>query len=145
MRIKCCGITRPEDARIAEQEGADAIGVVMFSDSSPRSVSVTVAQDIFQSVGPLITTVVVTHTTSESDLARILEMKPDAIQVSHPFVFQRDPGVRIIRAIRPGIPCRMIAMRSSWTTARAGENTLTGRLPAMRLRDRRCRSFSPVG
>ncbi len=64
----------------------------------------TVAQDIFHSVGPLITTVVVTHTTSESDLARILEMKPDAIQISYPFVFRRDPGVRIIRAIRPGNP-----------------------------------------
>lgn len=104
MRIKCCGITRPEDARFAEQAGADAIGVVMFSNSSPRSVSVTVAQDIFHSVGPFITTVVVTHTPSESDLARILEMKPDAIQISHPFVFRRDPEVRVIRAIRPGNP-----------------------------------------
>jgi phosphoribosylanthranilate isomerase len=104
MRIKCCGITRPEDARYAEQAGADAIGVVMFSDSSPRSVSVTTAQDIFNSVGPLFTTVVVTHTTSESDLAHILEMRPDALQISHPFVFRHDPGVRIIRAIRPGTP-----------------------------------------
>ena len=37
MRIKCCGITRPEDARYAESCGADAIGVVVFSGGSPAA------------------------------------------------------------------------------------------------------------
>ncbi|HII99440.1 MAG TPA: phosphoribosylanthranilate isomerase, partial [Methanoregula sp.] len=64
MRIKICGITRPDDARFAEQEGAHAIGVVLFSDSK-RSVSAERAQEIFSAVGPFTTTVAVTHTKSE--------------------------------------------------------------------------------
>ena len=39
MRIKCCGITRPDDARFAEACGADAIGVVIFSPASLRNVT----------------------------------------------------------------------------------------------------------
>ena len=38
MRIKICGITRPEDARFAEEAGADAIGVVVFSGGVSRRV-----------------------------------------------------------------------------------------------------------
>ena len=38
MRVKICGITRPEDAQYAEQQGADAIGVVVFSGGVSRRV-----------------------------------------------------------------------------------------------------------
>ncbi len=98
MRIKICGITREEDAIFAEREGADAIGVVMFSNSA-RSVSSKQAKAIFDSVGPFTTTVAVTHTTSPAELAEILAIHPTAIQIFHPFVFATDPGVKIIRAI----------------------------------------------
>ncbi len=98
MRIKICGITRPIDAHFAEREGANAIGVVLFSDSK-RSVSAERAQEIFSAVGPFTTTVAVTHTKSEEELARIIALKPDAIQISNPFVFRDDPGVRVIRVI----------------------------------------------
>ena len=103
MRIKICGITRPEDARFAEQQGADAIGVVLFSGSK-RNVSPKQAKEIYAAVGPFTTTVAVTHTKSEEDLARIIALKPDAVQISHPFVFSRDPGVRIIRVVARGDP-----------------------------------------
>ena len=36
MRVKVCGITRVEDALHAEKAGADAIGVILFSDSPRR-------------------------------------------------------------------------------------------------------------
>ena len=87
MRVKICGITRQEDAQFAEQEGADAIGVVLFSDSK-RNVTPQRAAEIFASVGPFMTTVAVTHTTSRSALDRIFDISPSAIQV---FIFGKSP------------------------------------------------------
>jgi phosphoribosylanthranilate isomerase len=98
MRIKICGITLPEDARFAESEGADAIGVVMFSES-PRSVSPVQAKAIFDSVGPFTATVAVTHTKSQADLDKILALHPTAIQIFHRFEFPGHMGTKIIRAI----------------------------------------------
>ena len=103
MRVKICGITHLDDARFAEQAGADAIGVVLFSDSK-RCVSPGRAEEIFTAVGPFTTTVAVTHTKSQEDLAQIIALKPDAIQISHPFEFSQDPGARVIRVIGRGDP-----------------------------------------
>jgi len=101
MRVKICGITREEDAGQAEEAGADAIGVILFSDS-PRCVTPKRAGEIFASVGPFITTVAVTHTKSRKDLDRILALRPGAIQVSHPFTFPERPGSEILRVVRQG-------------------------------------------
>src|SRR5690348_14407269 len=43
--IKICGITHPDDARIAAQKGADWIGIV-HAHHSKRSVEVTLAAEI---------------------------------------------------------------------------------------------------
>jgi phosphoribosylanthranilate isomerase len=102
MRIKICGITRPDDAQFAEQEGADAIGVVLCSPSSKRSVTPERAKEIFSTVGPFTMTVAVTHTKSEEDIRKILALHPDAIQISHPFIFREKPCVKIIRVIGKG-------------------------------------------
>lgn len=103
MRIKICGITRPEDARFAEQQGADAIGVVVFSGGvSQREIGEDKARGIFEAVGPFTTTVAVSHTKSEKELRRMIALGPDAIQISHAFRFEKDPGVRIIRVIGRG-------------------------------------------
>jgi len=99
MRIKCCGITSPEDSRYAEACGADAIGVVVFSPTSLRAVTPERAREIFDAVGPFITRVAVSHTTSHDDLDQILALHPDAIQLSHPFVFRKKPGASVIRVI----------------------------------------------
>ena len=105
MRVKICGITRPEDAEFAEEAGAHAIGVVVFSGGvSRRVVSVERAREIFDSVGPFTTTVAVSHTNSRQDLEQMIALNPDAIQISHPFTFGKDPGVRVIRVIGRGEP-----------------------------------------
>jgi len=102
VRVKICGITRVEDARFAEKAGADAVGVVMYSPTSRRSVPYAKAREIFSALGPFVTRVVVTHTESEADLEKILALRPDAIQISHPFVFEKTPGVRVLRVIGRG-------------------------------------------
>ena len=104
MRIKICGITRAEDAVFAETAGADAIGIVMYSPTSRRSVPDDKAREIFAALGPFVTRVVVTHTQSEQDLEKIFALRPDAIQISHPFVFEKNPGVRVLRVIGRGDP-----------------------------------------
>ena len=50
MRIKICGITRPEDAEQALALGADTVGCV-FHAASARHVTADIAQDIHVAVG----------------------------------------------------------------------------------------------
>ena len=99
MRIKICGITKPEDARFAEKAGTDAIGVVVFSPQSARSVTPQQARKIFDAVGPFTTRVAVSHTNSHDDLEQILALHPDAIQLTHRFEFLKKPGPKLIRVI----------------------------------------------
>lgn len=55
-RIKCCGMTTVEDAVLAANLGADAIGLV-FTARSRRQVSLTVARDIVAALPPFVSTV----------------------------------------------------------------------------------------
>jgi phosphoribosylanthranilate isomerase len=104
MRVKICGITRPADALFAERCGADAVGVVVCSPGSKRSVTLQRAQEIFSAVGPFTTTVAVTHTRSEEELRQILAASPGAVQLFHPFSFGKDRRVKVIRAIGRSAP-----------------------------------------
>jgi phosphoribosylanthranilate isomerase len=56
VRVKICGITRPQDGMSAASAGADAIGLV-FYEQSPRHVSITVANSIIAELPPFITKV----------------------------------------------------------------------------------------
>lgn len=55
-RIKICGITRPEDARIAVESGADAIGLVFYAPS-PRNLDPEQARAIVAALPPFVTAV----------------------------------------------------------------------------------------
>lgn len=55
VRVKICGITRLEDAKLAVCAGADALGFVFYGPS-PRNVSASVAAEIITSLPPFVTT-----------------------------------------------------------------------------------------
>ena len=79
-RIKCCGMTRVEDALLAAQLGADAIGVV-FTARSRRRVSMEQARAICRALPPFVTTVAL---FMDDDAGRVQEaidaVQPDLLQ-----------------------------------------------------------------
>ena len=80
VRSKICGITRVEDALIAAESGADAIGLVFYG-KSPRAVSVQQARAIVAALPPFVTTVGLFVNASRCELNEILDAVPlDALQ-----------------------------------------------------------------
>lgn len=74
-RIKCCGMTRVEDAVLAARLGADAIGLV-FTARSKRRVSVAQAQAIVRALPPFVGTVALFM----DDDVRLVDEVIDAVQ-----------------------------------------------------------------
>lgn len=106
FRIKICGVTRPEDALVAAEAGADAVGLNFFA-KSPRYVSLERARVIATAVsgGPLLVGVFVNATADE--IARAAVAVPlGAIQLhgDEPaeFVARLPAGTPVIRAARIG-------------------------------------------
>lgn len=115
VRVKFCGMTRPDDARAAVALGADAIGLI-FYPPSPRAVSVEQALAVLDAVGPLVSTVGVFVNPSASELAAVLTRMPlDMLQ----FHGEEDPalcagaGRPWIKAVgmREGVDARAAARR----------------------------------
>lgn len=75
VRSKICGITRVEDALVAAEAGADAIGLV-FYPKSPRAVSVQQACDIVAALPPFITTVGLFVNASRGEINATLDAVP---------------------------------------------------------------------
>jgi phosphoribosylanthranilate isomerase len=74
VRIKICGITNLEDALLAAQLGADALGFI-FYPPSPRFVTPDAARAIIPQLPPLVTTVGV---FVDEDAATIMELAGQA-------------------------------------------------------------------
>lgn len=80
VRSKICGITRVEDALVAAEAGADAIGLVFYA-KSPRAVSVQQARQIISALPPFVTTVGLFVNASRCEIGEILDAVPlDALQ-----------------------------------------------------------------
>lgn len=75
VRSKICGITRIEDALLAVEAGADAIGLVFYA-KSPRAVTAQQARAIIAQLPPFVTTVGLFVDVSRCELNEILELVP---------------------------------------------------------------------
>jgi len=73
MYVKICGIRRHEDALIAAELGADAIGLLVGQrHNSPDFISAAVAREISRTLPPSVETVLVTHITEVDEIERLL-------------------------------------------------------------------------
>lgn len=79
-RIKCCGMTRVEDARLAAELGADAIGLV-FTARSRRRVSIEQAREIVRALPPFITVVALLMDDEAAFVREVIDaVQPDLLQ-----------------------------------------------------------------
>ncbi len=72
VRVKICGITRQEDAALAVELGADAIGFVLWP-GSPRAVNSEFARDIAERIPKSVTKVGVFVDPLPGDVAWLVE------------------------------------------------------------------------
>ena len=82
MRVKICGLMRPMDVRTALDSGADALGFVVSSPSSPRNLSLNAAHRLMKNVPVFATKVAVTSANDMKTVAKIcFKLEPDALQL----------------------------------------------------------------
>lgn len=100
-RVKICGITRVEDALLACELGADAIGLVM-TPSSRRCVSIEQARAIRDAVPAFVDVVALTHGLDAGHVAQIIDgVHPDLVQFHglEAASFCESFGVRYVKAV----------------------------------------------
>lgn len=101
IRVKICGITRPEDGRQAAEFGADAIGLV-FCARSPRNVDIAAAERIIDALPPLVSVVALFLNPRAADVERVLAALPVDLLQFHglePPEFCRRFGRRYLKAL----------------------------------------------
>jgi phosphoribosylanthranilate isomerase len=102
VRVKICGLTRPEDIDGAVQSGADALGLV-FYEPSPRSVSVQKAAELAIRVPAFVSVVGLFVNPTKQDVEAALDKVPlDLLQFhgDESPAFCASFGRRWIKAIR---------------------------------------------
>ena len=100
-RVKICGVTHVEDALLACELGADAIGIVM-TPTSPRGVSIENARAIRDALPAFVDAVVLSHDLSAERVRAIIDgVRPDLVQFhgSEDAVFCELFGVRYTKAV----------------------------------------------
>jgi phosphoribosylanthranilate isomerase len=107
VRVKICGITSSEQAQMAQQQGADALGLVIY-EKSPRYVNLEQAAKIRASITSDCLAIVLLVNPIESLVKQVIEqVKPDFIQFhgdeTPEFCHQFDfPFIRAVR-MREGL------------------------------------------
>lgn len=80
LRIKCCGMTRVEDAVLAASLGADAIGLI-FTARSKRQVSLAQAHAVRRALPPFVSTVALFMDDEAALVDEVIAgLQPDLLQ-----------------------------------------------------------------
>jgi phosphoribosylanthranilate isomerase len=114
VRVKICGITRPEDALLAARLGADALGFNLWPGSK-RHVSAAAARDLVRRLPPLVTPVGVFVNPTRDEVLRAIELAGVAVVQLHgdePPDFCASFPVPVWKAIRVTGPSALAALAS---------------------------------
>lgn len=117
-RVKVCGVTRPEDAALAVELGASALGFIFWAHS-PRRVSSDLARQIVQRLPAAVERVGVFVNASAEDICRIADDVPlSAVQLHGDESAQFAEGLSrpVIKAVSPshGRPDQVDARWPGW-------------------------------
>ncbi|MES1925080.1 phosphoribosylanthranilate isomerase [Salinisphaera sp. T31B1] len=106
VRVKICGVTRPEDGLAAARAGADAVGLVFYPASS-RAVSIEQARDIAAALPPFVARVALFLDASADEVTRVVEaLRLDALQFHghESAAFCRRFGLPYLKSVPMGEP-----------------------------------------
>src|SRR4051812_22542022 len=144
MKIKVCGVTRPQDARLAASFGAWAVGMI-FVPNTPRYLTPEKAARVRAAIPKGVLAVGVFRRCTAEELRRVIKaLNLDAVQIYGPV--PRGLGVRVIQAValsahplrgrmvliepsrsdadrRAGRGPSLKAQRTAWLTARTWRST----------------------
>jgi phosphoribosylanthranilate isomerase len=124
VRVKICGITHEDDAALAIEEGADALGfVVEYPDANPWILTRQRAAELMRLVPPFVTRVAIVGGDARSILDLIDAIEPHALQLhrDEPEACVTElanrlagTGIRLIKALRidasvPDPPAEVLA------------------------------------
>ena len=105
MRVKICGIMRPQDIEAASKHGADAVGFVVETHISRRNLRLEEAKRLIKNVPVFMSKIAVTSTSDLKVLQEIVtRLHPDALQVhgcdlrTANNIRKKNPGLSIILA-----------------------------------------------
>lgn len=121
LRIKICGLTRPEDARAAAELGTDAIGLV-FYPGSKRCIDMGQAKDIVSVLPPLVSTVALFVNETAARIREVMAQVPINILQFHgdePPEFCRQFGLPYWKAVRVGNRQDIVEAADRYADARA--------------------------
>jgi phosphoribosylanthranilate isomerase len=121
VQVKICGITRTQDVNTALTEGADAVGFVIGSPSSPRNLPLEKAKRLMKAVQVFHAGVAVTSTRDPRMVQKIcVALQPAFLQLH----YYTPSLIRRLRRLQPAsklILATPISDNSSLTKAKASK------------------------
>jgi len=118
VRVKICGITNVEDALLAVEAGADALGFI-FVEGTPRYVSPTAAAEIIRVLPPFVTPVGVfwdhpgAHVKAVAETCGLRTLQLHGDETPEDAAQYSLPVIKTIKVTGPGDLVRMPGYRVS--------------------------------